>query len=353
MACDECDRCRELGYKFCNKCGASLSEDAIRYEETPKVKQEDDVLSKLALPSVMLIVVAMVADVILLVANIDVAWEFIYSKTITVYLYFLVDVDIANLTGLPAQLYVLFLIVCLILACARCFWESRSLFRLDDPDYMDESSKTPIFWLGLLFGTTTVVELILTLLLQSSGGGVEIPEWISKMTFEQALISYTRAAVWEEIAFRMVLFGVPMMIVALAFRQKDFYRYLLGGFGSSKIAIILLILTTAIFAYAHVGSWGLWKMVPTMVGGMAMGYMYMRFGIHASIAVHLITDYMGLFSVTEFAGLETLWIAGILMLSLICFPLLFKKTCKGLFKIKGMSFWGFDVSEEGAQNESR
>ena len=348
MTCGDCDRCRELGYKYCNRCGADLSgEQKEIVIPTPEEKKEAT-FKKMVIPSMILIIIGVVADVILLITNFIGSWELVFYKTISVYLYFIYDVHV-YITGLPAQIYFALMAICLIAAAAKMLYDSKDVFIIGDKDYVDKASMTPVYWIALLFGTTILIEVLMSLIMQVNGQEVVIPDWMNKMTFEEALFSYTRASVWEEIAFRVVLFGIPMMIIALILRKKDFYKYPFGGFGSSRIAMIILVISSLLFAYAHVGGWGLWKMFPTVIGGFAMGYLYMRFGIHVSIIFHGITDFMGMYMMTDMMLYEAFWLLSILFLALICYPLLAKKTYKGILKLKDMPWWR---SDEPVQNDS-
>ena len=346
MTCEECERCRELGYRFCNKCGSNLSIEPVDPQDVQERK--DSTLQKLVIPSMILITAAIIADVIFLLANLEGPWNWIYDRTISVYLYFIYEVQI-GITGTAAQIYFIIMAACLVAAAAKVLYDSRDVFSLKE-DYVEKAERTPVYWIALLFGTTIIIEMAMTLMVQSGGQEIVIPDWMAKMTFDEAVFAFTRAAVWEEIAFRAVLFGVPMMVAALILRQKDFYRYLFGGFGSSRIAVILLIATSVIFAYAHVGGWGLWKMVPTVLGGLAMGYLYMRFGIHVSIMFHCITDYMGLYAMSNLLTIEAFWLMCILFLALICYPILAKKTWKGLKKLKDMPWWGTGKKDQNDSN---
>jgi hypothetical protein len=49
---------------------------------------------------------------------------------------------------------------------------------------------------------------------------------------------------------------------------------------------------------AHTTNWGYWKAIPTFVAGLALGYLYLRKGIHTSIILHFSIDYMIIFFIT-------------------------------------------------------
>lgn len=341
MACPECDRCRALGYKFCIKCGESFAETA-KVPEHYIPDERDETYNKLVIPSMAVIAVCLIIGVILLLANFGSVMDYVSHLDIDVFLFLPLYVKIAVITGTGAQIYWVFLAAALV-ACAFMFiYDSKDVLRFGKEDHWEKTKKTPAFWLSMMLGSTLLVELMLTLIFQAIGLGIQIPKGLVDLTIEQALYLFTEAAVWEEVCFRMVLFGVPMMIIALGCRQKDFYRYPLGGFGVSRAGIVFLIISSLIFAYAHVGSWGIMKMFTVILGGLAMGYLYMRFGIHVSIMFHMINDYLGVFSV----GLSDVAAASLILLilvtGLLCLPIMFKKTVKGIRNLKTMPLTGFE-----------
>ncbi len=121
-----------------------------------------------------------------------------------------------------------------------------------------------------------------------------VPVWIR-------LISLAEASVWEEFAGRVLLIGLPLAFIR-GIRSKRFFdaRQLLGGsgkFGRGEIALILI--SALSFGMAHLG-WGPWKVVPTFVSGLLFGYLFVKVGLHATIVMHFLIDYLSF--VEELAG---------------------------------------------------
>ncbi len=106
-------------------------------------------------------------------------------------------------------------------------------------------------------------------------------------------------------------------------------------------------------------SWGFMKIFTVAIGGFMLGYVYMRFGLYASIVCHMLND----FSMVWMLGISdiftSLLLIGILGLGLVNLPLLYKKTMKGIKKVKTMPLTCFsfeaipvtDLQEETSQNE--
>ena len=81
----------------------------------------------------------------------------------------------------------------------------------------------------------------------------------------------------------------------------------------SRAALVLIVISSVIFGFGHLSGWGLWKVIPTLISGLAMGYLYVRFGVHASIVFHFIVDYMAVLA----SGSTALLVSAILMVIII------------------------------------
>lgn len=113
----------------------------------------------------------------------------------------------------------------------------------------------------------------------------------------QLFYSLANASVAEEFGVRILYLGLPLLFVDLVRRTpKKWYRYFTGGtFKLTPATIFFLVFSSAVFALAHSTNWGLWKTVPTFVAGLALGYLFLRKGIHTSIILHFAIDYMILY----------------------------------------------------------
>ena len=320
------------------------------YFETAEVtdlkvhSKEMDPFSRTAIPSAFLILILGLGGLLAALINFVPTWEYVEQYKFSIYIYPGFFLDLYTLSGLGIQLFWMLIILAFTIILAVCIYQSKDMFRFGKEDYLERTSCTPIYWVGLLLGSTLLLEVIINLILESTGSDVSVPDGLLDMTLEESLFSFTEAGVWEEIVFRMLLFGIPMAIAGLICKQKGSWKFIFGGFGVSRLGVILMVITAFIFAYAHVEGWGLWKIFSVMLGGLAMGYLFMRFGIHASILFHLINDYLGVW------GTISLGIAGIadfalFGLGLICIPLLLIKTVKGIKNLKTMSNTGFTKEE--------
>lgn len=131
------------------------------------------------------------------------------------------------------------------------------------------------------------------------------------------LFELANASVYEEIAFRILLIGVPMAIGSIIVRAMEVnrggtwngsgaasrhiagaWRYLFGGVvrrDSSKETLFaawaFLLASSAVFGLAHGPGWGWWKIVPAAIGGLGFGYLFLRHGVGAAILAHFVNDY--------------------------------------------------------------
>ena len=53
-----------------------------------------------------------------------------------------------------------------------------------------------------------------------------------------------------------------------------------------------MVFSSAMFGIAHSFNWDLYKVLPAFFAGLAMGYLFLKFGLYASIMFHFFTDYL-------------------------------------------------------------
>jgi len=127
------------------------------------------------------------------------------------------------------------------------------------------------------------------------------------------------ASVYEELAFRVLLMGVPMAVGSLIVRVMEVnraggtgrgtttpgrhilgsLRYLVGGRvsrGATRETLLaswaVLLASAVVFGAAHMPGWGWWKVVPSFIAGLAFGYLFLRHGVTAAILAHFVNDYL-------------------------------------------------------------
>ena len=369
MVCDRCEESREKGYSFCPGCGNPLNEgclycaqyerDGYEYcgkcgrhlgEHRQPASGDTDVRSPNPLKmgtlfSTVFIVLALVAELGAMFYFFGEGLDWIGENGSTFFLLLPGIVKICTFTGASAQVYFVLIAAAIIASFIVLMYQSLPAMKPRSDGDASKVERTPLYGIALLFGSVIIIELVINLIMAAIGSPLEIPEWIDEMTMGESIFEYAEAAVIEEIASRIVIIGVPMALLALCYGRRDFLKNLLGGFGMSRVALILLIASSIVFAVAHMGSWGIAKVFPTIVGGLAIGWLYIEYGVHASIMYHFLTDYLGvLVMVNDVLAASLLLI--ILVAGLVCLIELGKKTVDGVRRIKDLPICGFETGSE-------
>ena len=115
----------------------------------------------------------------------------------------------------------------------------------------------------------------------------------STMPLWHFMFSLSNASVHEEIISRILLIGMPLLIADLFRRRKiKIWKYFLGGgFDIGPSSVFLIIFSSLIFSYAHVFGWDFYKILPVFVTGIALGWLFLKKGIYASIILHFSFNY--------------------------------------------------------------
>jgi hypothetical protein len=130
-------------------------------------------------------------------------------------------------------------------------------------------------------------------------------------------LGITMAPLTEEFGFRFALIGIPMFIAAtLANRSlvrgiRTLWRPSAAWQQSNAsvhtvnpptytlqrlFAYVLLFLSSAVFGLAHYLSnagWDVGKISQASIAGVALGYLYIRYGFHTSVLLHWGVNYFG------------------------------------------------------------
>ncbi len=145
---------------------------------------------------------------------------------------------------------------------------------------------------------------------------VPTPSFLESNVFPPWYIvfSLANASVFEEVISRLLLIGLPLFAASLVLRTRwllryrntphrgryllGSFRYLYGGNVTRDAPLptligagILLAFSSALFGLAHAPGYGDWKILPAAVGGLALGYLYLRHGLATAILAHFAQDY--------------------------------------------------------------
>ena len=109
----------------------------------------------------------------------------------------------------------------------------------------------------------------------------------------------TAAPLFEEFGFRVILIGIPLLVL---YSYRVSARNILGclwnpgrlRIGNYKKAIVLIIVVGVLFGVAHIAfgqSWSEGKFAQATAGGIILGWAYIRYGFAAALLIHWATNY--------------------------------------------------------------
>jgi hypothetical protein len=261
------------------------------------------------------------------------------------------------LVGYPLLAYYSFLLAALYASGAFLIFAerrrlvsgfARTVSRLRAPDRHDASSglvQLPQIFLAIFF-----FDYIYAIIVILSGTSPRIPPF-GELPLWYQFFTFANASVWEEIAARTILCGIPLMLAymlahgarpqypeappepagqpgpspypapALSGDGRTFspappsrpplpltlsqylrsrtsrglWGYFIGGgFRMGPLEVFFIVGSSIMFGIAHVPGWDIWKLLPTFIAGLGFAYLFLKIGIHAAIILHFTFDYLDL-----------------------------------------------------------
>ena len=219
-------------------------------------------------------------------------------------------VTLANLSGNILLAYYFVIVAAIIASCAWVFLTSYKGFLKELTVKAKPREHSPIFDIsGLVFVNVFLTLVIVFLAVILGASDTESPD---AGDLEATMFALANASVWEELIVRVLMIGLPLLVVDLVRKMLDrgkqirnlpvmkrqdrrLYRYILGGkFDIGIPEVVLVIVSATIFGYAHyLGDWGFWKVPAAAIGGIAFGYLFLRHGLASAIVMHFAIDYAG------------------------------------------------------------
>jgi hypothetical protein len=288
--CPRCDGYRSRGAAFCGACGRRITKKKLLdIDRNPlfTVTFFTCVLGAIILAVEFICLILSSVDVLNHLDDLRVSLILITPEVVSFY----------TLGDLEAKVYWIIIILALVASSVYGLIGFFKAFRtsVDDGDET-RIENNGLFWASVLFGSTILITIAYNLILGLFGSGID-SSWTDRYSELDMKFMLAEAPFWEEIISRVLLIGVPMTILAILVTGKlRSLRCLLGGFEMSKVAIIFIVFSGLMFGIAHNGGWGVEKVFPTVIQGIALGYLFVRFGLYASIILHFLTDYMSSFS---------------------------------------------------------
>lgn len=123
----------------------------------------------------------------------------------------------------------------------------------------------------------------------------------------ELFLGFTTAPLVEEIGFRMVMIGLVALVLSLGKPWKEALGALwrpskvtegvaVGG-GAAVIIWVATALSSITFGVCHVAcggsAWQIGKFPEAAFGGLVLGYVYVKYGLHVAVITHWGIDYFG------------------------------------------------------------
>lgn len=361
MTCAECDRYRDEGAEFCPVCGAELREgcpECGRYlsegafycgacgrrlgaspAAAPGPAGPEASMRRTALIAVPLAMAFLVMELCYLVGGTLTVWNWAAGAKMDVIMLLPGLVTVGTVSGLSVQIaWVLIeasIAASVVALAAHTFRDYTKAVGAP----AERIQTTPLYWLCVTFSASMVLSVAISMVEMALGAGISASGDLAVGNDPEALLDYADAAVWEEVIARLIPIGIPMTVAGLLCRRKGSWMYLLGGFGMSKLSVALIVISAAMFGFAHMGGWGIGKVIPAFVTGLLLGYLYTRFGIHVSVLFHFLTDYLAVIAYTDLMLPVSLIILCLLAVGCVCVVLLATRLRNWVPKANDMPDW--------------
>ena len=324
--CDMCERSRMMGYTYCTRCGR-------------KLKNDENIL--LTIGFYVGCVTAMVLTCLVLFEYAVAIWGIpqvlpkIGDAGSTLILVIPKIINIISFNGVLSQIYYILLFiavsVCLALYLYKAYGPVMELAEgNNEPIKSTALFEVPVLF-AVLFFWEYIYAFILTLMGVDMGKLPEMDTW-------KWLYELLEASVWEEVITRILLIGLPTVIIALAWKHegRTSWKYLFGGFGFSKVSLVLIVFSAFIFGAGHLENWGSWKFFTTFAFGLIAGYLFCRYGVYATIIMHFMTDYMSAEEWLLGSSAPIMTTLLIMLISFACVPYTYIYLKKGVLGIRDL-----------------
>ncbi len=205
-----------------------------------------------------------------------------------------IDVSVGDAFVVLWTFYVIIFVIS-ILGPRHNFLESLSPIishgQIDSSNYMLGITK----WFSILVFASAIVTFV-----QDWFGISTIPPPPSADNDLVQFFYVSLAPLIEELGFRILLIGIPLFMMYSRRTSLRFFAGILWNpskldIVDSKKAILLIVFVGVLFGFAHVAfgesSWSEGKFAQASIGGVILGWAYLRYGFVASLLIHWATNY--------------------------------------------------------------
>ncbi len=298
----KCPRCgNETEENTCPYCGYEIVAGWDGPNEELKVVI-DKIKKIFSIVAIITFLVYLFANIVLLGWSINIVLPQTFNNSTLIYAVLFLVVPLFEAGGVAFAGYYIFLVLCIILSIVALFYKSRESitgffksFEIHNKEKLENIFESPIARLAFLICALMFIHFLYTILVDFGGATPRTPGLEDEKLWV-LIYGLTRAAAWEEIVVRIPFIGIPMLLLTYVKGKTDWKKYILGGFGlRDRNVIWFILLSSVIFATAHLGSWDLYKLVPTFIAGLVFGYLYVKDGLYSCIILHFVWDYTAIY----------------------------------------------------------
>ncbi|MDR3074452.1 MAG: CPBP family intramembrane metalloprotease [Candidatus Methanoplasma sp.] len=287
--CPDCENFKAEGSAFCGACGRPLAGKMSG-------KRDHGFVGMILLIVCSFVILILAFELLTIFVNSLDVFDFLSDKASGFILIVPFPQRIFSLEGAVLQTYWI-IVIAIISSCA-----AYALYRFfgaflssgDAPKH-DAAENTAVFWISVSLSAMMLISFAVVFIMALFGYEATVPSFGDKT---EQMFLLADAAVWEEVITRLLYIGVPMTLISLAVTgKKESLKCLFGGFGMSTAAAVFIIISGAIFGLAHYPGWEdqAWKVLTAAIMGIFLGYIFVRFGLYATILLHFINNYLSSF----------------------------------------------------------
>lgn len=312
--CIQCGTHFKQGAVFCEMCGAVRPSMrtmpptshmdwrtwALRRDQYPIAQRRTPwraLLKAFFSFSVFTVIISLIAGLVALIYGMGLVTPYILDTGYNYDLFIVIPIFIAlaNLSGNILLAYYFAIVAAIVASCAWVFLTSYKGFFNELTVKAKPREHSPIFDIsGLVFANVFLTLVILFIAVILGAGDTDD---VVEGDLEEMLFALANASVWEEVIVRILMIGLPLVVVDLIRKKKmRWHAYIIGGkFEIGIPEVVLVIVSATIFGYAHfLGDWGFWKVPAASIGGIAFGYLFLKHGLASAIVMHFAIDYAGM-----------------------------------------------------------
>ena len=325
MTCDSCERYREEGANFCPECGAQL----VRNGLLPyNVKKRYGFIFYAG-------IIAAVQGMLIMLVEILIGWgktsdvmDDLAGSSYTFYYLTPHIHDLVKVNGVWLQAIYVLEMIFVTFCFGYMLWLAYRKLKETYVNY-GELKNTAAYEAPVILGLILLAEMAYLIFLLIIGIDLDSPEGMDDSG--RMIFSLLNASVYEEILCRLLMIGLPCLIVAMILkRDGPKSKYLLGGAKFEWWMVIFVLFSAIMFGMGHLDNWGGWKFLPTFAFGLATGYVYLRYGLYATVAMHFINDFLT--ATSWIGGSQATLMLGMLAVGVCALP------CVADYAMKGYGF---------------